>query len=61
MGVKTIVGVYDEKEDLDLRAFPIPMRPRGELDTVQREMEAVPGVSAILYVQTCAAEKRRRR
>ena len=43
MGVKTIVGVYDEKEDLDLRAFPIPMRPRGELDTVQREMEKVDG------------------
>ena len=63
MGVKTIVGVYDPKEDVDLAAFPkgIRMRPREELDAVQREMGQVEGVSAILYIQTCAAEKRRRR
>ena len=63
MGVKTIVGVYDPKEDVDLSAFPkgIRMRPREELDLIQREMQAVEGVSAILYIQTCAAEKRRRR
>ncbi len=63
MGVGTIVGVYDEKEEIDLATFPagIPMRPREELDAVQRELEDVPGVSAILYIQTCAAEKRRRR
>ena len=63
MGVKTIVGVYDPKEDVDLSAFPkgMRMRPREELDLIQREMEAVEGVSAILYIQTCAAEKRRRR
>ena len=63
MGVRTIVGVYDPKEDVDLAAFPkgIRMRPREELDLIQREMQAVEGVSAILYIQTCAAEKRRRR
>ena len=63
MGVKTIVGVYDPKEEIDLRSFPagIAMRPRGELDLVQREMQDAPGVSAIVYIQTCAAEKRRRR
>ena len=61
MGVTTVVGVYDPKEAVDPASFPIPMRPRAELDTVQREMESVPGVSAILYIQTCAAEKRRRR
>ena len=63
MGVKTLVGVYDPKEDVDLAAFPpgMRMRPRDELDAVQREMESVEGVSAILYIQTCAAEKRRRR
>jgi indolepyruvate ferredoxin oxidoreductase len=63
MGVKTIVGVYDPNEDIDLRTFPsgIRMRPRDELDAVQREMQAVEGVSAIIYIQTCAAEKRRRR
>jgi indolepyruvate ferredoxin oxidoreductase len=63
MGVKTVVGVYDEKEAIDRAAFPagMPLRPREELDAVQREMEAVEGVSAIVYIQTCAAEKRRRR
>ncbi|MBP7003665.1 indolepyruvate ferredoxin oxidoreductase family protein [Amaricoccus sp.] len=62
MGVKTVVGVYDPKEAVDPDDFPgVPMRTRDELDAVQREMEETPGVSAILYIQTCAAEKRRRR
>ncbi|HRP95809.1 MAG TPA: indolepyruvate ferredoxin oxidoreductase family protein [Rhodocyclaceae bacterium] len=39
----------------------VPMRHRDELDAVQREMREIPGVSAIIYDQTCAAEKRRRR
>jgi indolepyruvate ferredoxin oxidoreductase len=34
---------------------------RDELDAVQRRLREVPGVSAIIYDQTCAAEKRRRR
>jgi len=34
---------------------------RSLLDTVQRELRAVPGVTAIVYEQTCAAEKRRKR
>ncbi|NEU11117.1 indolepyruvate ferredoxin oxidoreductase family protein [Methylobacterium sp. BTF04] len=34
---------------------------RDELDAVQRELRTRPGVTAIVYVQTCAAEKRRRR
>ena len=63
MGVKTVVGVYDPKEEIELHTFPagVPMRTRDELDAVQRELQEVPGVSAILYIQTCAAEKRRRR
>ncbi|MBP7241878.1 indolepyruvate ferredoxin oxidoreductase family protein [Amaricoccus sp.] len=61
MGVRTIIGIYDPKEAVDLNDFTIPMRPRDELDAVQRELENVEGVSAILYIQTCAAEKRRRR
>lgn len=37
------------------------VRHRDEIDTVMRELREVPGCSAIVYVQTCAAEKRRRR
>ena len=36
-------------------------RPRRDMAKIQRELRAFPGVSVILYVQTCAAEKRRRR
>ncbi len=34
---------------------------RDELDAVQRDMTTAPGVSVLIYDQTCAAEKRRRR
>lgn len=63
MGVKTLAVVYDEKEDVDPKAFPagVPLHERSELMEVQRKMAATEGVSAIVYVQTCAAEKRRRR
>ena len=39
----------------------VPIRHRDELDAIQRDMRECPGVSAIIYDQTCAAEKRRRR
>lgn len=34
---------------------------RDQLDHLQREFREIPGVTAIIYDQTCAAEKRRRR
>jgi indolepyruvate ferredoxin oxidoreductase len=34
---------------------------RHELDAVQRHLRSLPGVSVLIYEQTCAAEKRRRR
>ncbi|RJE85386.1 indolepyruvate ferredoxin oxidoreductase family protein [Paracoccus onubensis] len=63
MGVDPVVAVYDEKEDVDRTQFPSGMRfeERAEMMNVQRELESAQGVSAILYIQTCAAEKRRRR
>ena len=62
MGVPEIRVVYDEKEDVDPKAFGgVRTHERAEMETVQRELRDVAGVSAIVYVQTCAAEKRRRR
>ncbi|MDC0737459.1 indolepyruvate ferredoxin oxidoreductase family protein [Cognatishimia sp. SS12] len=63
MGVKNIALVYDEKEDIDLKAFPsgLMVHERAEFMDVQDKMKTIAGVSAILYVQTCANEKRRRR
>ena len=34
---------------------------RAELDAVQRRLREMPGVTILIYEQTCAAEKRRRR
>ena len=63
MGVDPLIVVYDAKEEFDRSAFPAGLRfeERAQLMAVQRELEQVKGVSAILYLQTCAAEKRRRR
>ncbi|HET7408701.1 MAG TPA: indolepyruvate ferredoxin oxidoreductase family protein, partial [Paracoccaceae bacterium] len=62
MGVKRVVAVVDEKE-MGWVEFPaeVSVFPRARLMDVQRELQEVEGVTAIVYVQTCAAEKRRRR
>ncbi|MFY0596020.1 MAG: indolepyruvate ferredoxin oxidoreductase family protein [Cognatishimia sp.] len=63
MGVEKIALVYDQKEDIDLSKFPsgLMVRERKEFMPVQEKMREIKGVSAIIYVQTCANEKRRRR
>ena len=63
MGVRKVVAVYDEKEEPDWSGFPkeIERHERAEMDSVQKTLRELEGVTAILYIQTCAAEKRRRR
>ena len=63
-GVKRIAAVSDEPEKYPLGynwAQGVTVHHRDDLDAVQRELREVPGVTAIIYDQTCAAEKRRRR
>lgn len=63
MGVSHLAVVYDAKEELDLTKFPkgVTLHERADMMQVQEELASVEGVSVLLYVQTCAAEKRRRR
>jgi indolepyruvate ferredoxin oxidoreductase len=63
-GVTPIVVVTDEPQKYPhgtAWAPGVTVRHRDELDRVQRELRETPGVSAIIYDQTCASEKRRRR
>jgi indolepyruvate ferredoxin oxidoreductase len=63
-GVGRIVVVADEPDHYKIDAgFPphTPIRGRRDLDEVQRELRELPGVTVLIYDQTCAAEKRRRR
>jgi indolepyruvate ferredoxin oxidoreductase len=63
-GVKPIVIVTDEPDKYPRGtdwAPGVTIRHRDELDQVQRELREVSGVSALIYDQTCASEKRRRR
>ncbi len=61
-GVARIVVVSDEpaRHATGLPAG-IAVHHRRELDAVQRQLRDVAGVSVLVYDQTCAAEKRRRR
>jgi indolepyruvate ferredoxin oxidoreductase len=63
-GVAPIIVVTDEPEKYPAGvnwAPGVTVRHRDELDAVQRELRERPGVSALIYDQTCASEKRRRR
>src|SRR6187402_627629 len=64
-GVKQVVVLSDDirKYDAIKSRFPAgtEFHDRAELDAVQRRLREVKGVTVLIYEQTCAAEKRRRR
>ncbi|MDP1632693.1 MAG: indolepyruvate ferredoxin oxidoreductase family protein [Caulobacter sp.] len=63
-GARRIVVVTDEPEKYRDPVGLAPgaeVRHRDDLDAIQRELREVPGLSVLVYDQTCAAEKRRRR
>jgi indolepyruvate ferredoxin oxidoreductase len=63
-GARGIVIVSDEPNKYPANAgFPdgTQFRHRDELDAVQRELRKTEGLTVLIYDQTCAAEKRRRR
>jgi indolepyruvate ferredoxin oxidoreductase len=63
-GVRRIVVLADDtgKYPGDAGFAPgVVVHPREDLEAVQRELRETPGVTALVYDQTCAAEQRRLR
>jgi indolepyruvate ferredoxin oxidoreductase len=62
-GVVRIAVVSDDPAKFRAADFPnaVTFHPRADLDPVQRELRDIAGVSVLIYEQTCATEKRRRR
>src|SRR5690625_603272 len=62
-GASAIVVVTDEPHRYKNITLPreVPVHHRRELDRIQRELRETPGTTILIYDQTCAAEKRRRR
>ena len=62
-GVQRIAVVSDAPEKFNRREFAegTTLDHRDRLDAVQRELREYPGVSVLIYEQTCGTEKRRRR
>ena len=63
-GVKRIALVTEDLSRYEDRsALPalVTIHDRKHMDDVQRELRELPGVTVLIYEQTCAAEKRRRR
>lgn len=62
-GVNRIALVSDHPEKFTRADFPAgtSFDHRRDLDTVQRELREIPGVTVLIYEQTCATEKRRKR
>jgi indolepyruvate ferredoxin oxidoreductase len=62
-GVKRTVVLTDEPERYDgvMLAQGVKVFGREKLDEVQRELREIPGVTALIYDQHCAADLRRKR
>lgn len=63
-GLKRIAVVSDEPEKYPrsfVRFEGLTVDHRDKLEQIQLELREIPGTTAIIYDQTCAAEKRRRR
>jgi len=62
-GVRKLVIVSDEPEKYDGVSLEagVTVHHRDELDSIQRTLREIPGCTALIYDQTCATEKRRRR
>ncbi|GMQ77024.1 MAG: indolepyruvate ferredoxin oxidoreductase family protein [Gammaproteobacteria bacterium] len=63
-GIRRLAVVSDEPgKYTDLGAFAegVTFHHRADLDRLQRQLREIRGVSVLIYDQTCAAEKRRRR
>jgi indolepyruvate ferredoxin oxidoreductase len=63
-GVKKVVVVTDEPEKYGPNpgfAEGVEIYHRDDYEKVQKEIREIPGITAIVYDQTCGAEKRRRR
>jgi indolepyruvate ferredoxin oxidoreductase len=63
-GVSRIMVVSDEPDKYPMGsnfATGVTFHHRDDLDRLQRELREVPGATVLVYDQTCAAEKRRRR
>jgi indolepyruvate ferredoxin oxidoreductase len=62
-GVAKLVIVTDQPEKYEGAVLEpgVTVHHRDELDRIQRELREIPGTTAIIYDQTCATEKRRRR
>jgi indolepyruvate ferredoxin oxidoreductase len=62
-GVGRIALVADDPDKFSARDFPagVSIDHRSRLDAVQRELREIPGVTALIYEQECATERRRKR
>ncbi|MFZ5610233.1 MAG: indolepyruvate ferredoxin oxidoreductase family protein [Pseudomonadota bacterium] len=62
-GAREAVVVTDEPEKYAQASLPsgVSVQHRAMLDMVQRRLREIKGVTVLIYDQTCAAEKRRRR